>query len=184
MLPHITASRRRSRGISFSHAMAFLGGMLVGTLFLLIFQGSTLHTVQELEHFAEQHLKANNVECDSQVAPAQKPNEHIAMVDVEYHSTHGVAGLDCSTHGGPSSQSATKELVYWKDLPLDSEFISPLFNKDERQYLTFEPDGGKGNIPMDPNADLNSNNVRFDLQHRWLEQHSHVNGEIFPAMML
>jgi hypothetical protein len=51
--------------------------------------------------------------------------------------------LDCSSHGGGGQ--AAQEMVYWKDLPLDNEFVSPFRSSERRQYLTFEPDGGGWN---------------------------------------
>lgn len=60
------------------------------------------------------------------------------------HVLHDVAGLDCSAHGGPSNDLA-QEMVYWRDLPKDSAFVSPFHDKQTRRYLTFEPDGGGWN---------------------------------------
>jgi hypothetical protein len=51
---------------------------------------------------------------------------------------HVVAGLTCGKHGGPSSQAAVNEMVYWKDIPQDAAFVAPL-KAPEEQYLTFEP---------------------------------------------
>lgn len=53
-------------------------------------------------------------------------------------SGHVVAGLTCDKHGGPVSEDARNEMVYWKDIPQDSTFESPL-KAPEEQYLTFEP---------------------------------------------
>lgn len=97
-----------------------------------------LHSSND-EHFAVSHLQSGSlvakVPPPQQAAPISLPDEH--------HSTHGVAGLDCRAHGGPESSEITQELVYWKDLPLDNDYVSPLKSVSERQYLTFEPDGGK-----------------------------------------
>ena len=53
-------------------------------------------------------------------------------------SVHQVAGLTCQKHGGPASEDAVNEMVYWRDIPQDAAFVSPL-RADEEQYLTFEP---------------------------------------------
>jgi hypothetical protein len=51
-----------------------------------------------------------------------------------------LAGLNCDRWGGPSNDLA-EEMVYWEDIPSDSQFISP-FHKNEgpTQYFTFEAD--------------------------------------------
>jgi hypothetical protein len=36
-------------------------------------------------------------------------------------------------------------MVYWKDLPGDSSYVAPFYDKNQRRYLTFEPDGGGWN---------------------------------------
>jgi len=61
---------------------------------------------------------------------------------------HPVAGLDCKEHDGPMEQDATDEMVYWRDIPQDNNWVSPfknIKNTSQRQYLTFEPDGGGWN---------------------------------------
>ncbi|KAL3785875.1 hypothetical protein HJC23_008763 [Cyclotella cryptica] len=55
---------------------------------------------------------------------------------------HDLAGLSCTDHGGPSDELAA-EMVYWEDIPSDSNFKSPIGANDKtNKYLTFEPDGG------------------------------------------
>ena len=133
----VKAERRRNRGISFSHVVAFLGGMTVATLFMTFFHGTILHATGYSDPFATGNDQPNLN------TSARSP--HIATTDTyRYHSTpQAVAGLDCSAHGGPNTAEITQELVYWKDLPLDNEYISPLRSTTVRQYLTFEPDGGE-----------------------------------------
>lgn len=54
---------------------------------------------------------------------------------------HDLAGLNCEDHGGPSYELA-EEMVYWRDVPSDATFKSPIGRDDgRRKYLTFEPDG-------------------------------------------
>ena len=40
-------------------------------------------------------------------------------------------------------------MVYWKDIPTDALFVSPLLannnDKQEQKYVTFEPDEGRWN---------------------------------------
>ena len=69
----------------------------------------------------------------------ENKNEHI----------NRLAGLNCDRFGGPSELVA-EEMVYWEDIPTDSNFVSPFFKKDgPTQYMTFEPDhGGWNNIRM------------------------------------
>jgi len=57
-----------------------------------------------------------------------------------------IASLSCTKHGGPSDEFA-QEMVYWSDIPSDSLYVSPLKQKfsNQRQYMTFEPDGGGWN---------------------------------------
>eukprot|EP00934_Nitzschia_sp_Nitz4_P007377 Nitzschia sp. Nitz4//scaffold284_size24204//2522//4439//NITZ4_008412-RA/size24204-augustus-gene-0.4-mRNA-1//-1//CDS//3329545676//7367//frame0 len=134
-----TGSRRRHKGggISFSHAATFVGGMIVGTMFLIIFQASTLHSTEDLNHFAAKHLQSDSSGCIAPVTEEAKKGDDVAV--------HDIAGLDCSAHGGPNSLVASQELVYWRDIPEDSSYVSPLANPKQRQYLTFEPDGGGWN---------------------------------------
>jgi hypothetical protein len=55
---------------------------------------------------------------------------------------HELSGLSCHDHNGPYDDMATAEMVYWKDIPSDSSFKSPIGNEvGNRKYLTFEPDG-------------------------------------------
>ena len=55
---------------------------------------------------------------------------------------HELSGLSCHDHNGPFDELATAEMVYWKDIPSDSSFKSPIGNEvGNRMYLTFEPDG-------------------------------------------
>ena len=133
--------RRRRSGTSFSHVAAFLLGMIAATMLLTAFHGSILHATHDLEHFTENQFSLDNA-LKSQMAVIPQSKLHISTND-EHHAIHGVAGLDCAAHGGPNSKATTQELVYWKDLPLDNDYISPLKSMDQRQYLTFEPDGGK-----------------------------------------
>jgi hypothetical protein len=51
-----------------------------------------------------------------------------------------LAGLNCDRWGGPSNDLA-EEMVYWEDIPSDSQFISPFYKSEgPTQYFTFEAD--------------------------------------------
>lgn len=59
-----------------------------------------------------------------------------------------VAGLSCYAHGGPSNDIA-KEMVYWEDIPSDSQFVSPFKVEGVTKYISFEPDeAGWNNVRM------------------------------------
>jgi len=127
-----SGKRLRSLALFVSHLMACLGGMVFATI---LFHGWILHFVEI--------PKLQDHPIHQMVSPHDKLSENIATNHDEHHQkTNDLAGLDCSPHGGPESREITQELVYWKDLPLDTEYISPLKSTTERQYLTFEPDGG------------------------------------------
>jgi len=57
---------------------------------------------------------------------------------------HTLGGLSCAAHGGPSDEIAS-EMIYWSDIPSDSDYVSPFKKKGETKYMTFEPDGGGWN---------------------------------------
>ena len=63
---------------------------------------------------------------------------------------HTIGGLSCKAFGGPDDEIATKEMVYWSDIPSDAKYVSPFKKNNEArgggtQYMTFEPDGGGWN---------------------------------------
>ena len=54
---------------------------------------------------------------------------------------HGVAGLSCADHGGPLDPQITDRMVYWKDVPSDSSYVSPYVSSrigDSEKYLAFK----------------------------------------------
>jgi hypothetical protein len=56
---------------------------------------------------------------------------------------HSLAGLSCRDHGGPSEEIAADTMVYWRDIPSDSDYVSPYAKYGpEIKYLTVEPDEG------------------------------------------
>lgn len=63
---------------------------------------------------------------------------------------HPVSGLNCADHGGPTDPKIIEEMIFWSDIPSDSDYVSPMFDpySEEEKYLTFEPDqGGWVSIP-------------------------------------
>ena len=115
-----------------SHATTFLGGMIFAMMFL---HGWVLDSVVQPSPLAEDHFHLGSAH---KIHSQRVDEQH-----EEHHEVHGLAGLDCSAHDGPNDVTVTQELVYWRDLPLDNEYISPMKITTDRQYLTFEPDGGE-----------------------------------------
>ena len=101
----------------------------------------------------------NGIQDDSGPPLLDPLNEKLPVVkmtkydDTTQHNRDGklseVAGLNCDRYGGPSEEEAA-EMVYWRDIPSDSEFESPFAKAGpDPKYLTFEPDeGGWNNIRM------------------------------------
>jgi hypothetical protein len=65
---------------------------------------------------------------------------YISEQQKEASSGHAVAGLNCEPYGGPHGEAA-EEMVYWRDIPSDAIYQSPL-KAPEEQFLTFEPGNG------------------------------------------
>jgi len=103
------------------------------------------------EHFAEKHLHSSSVNDNSVEKEPQAQEVSLAVIIKKKlaanldNFVHPVAGLDCTEHAGPLNIEDAQEMVYWEDIPADSEWESPFLKKDKRQYLTFEPDGGGWN---------------------------------------
>ena len=134
-----SSSSRRRHGIrlAWSHVVSFFAGCCVATMLLTAFHGNMLHELHDLEsHFAEKQFQ-------NPVLQAHVVKEPICVGGDcrQHHSKHEVAGLDCSQHGGVGTSGilGRSEMVYWEDLPLDNEYVSPLKSKATRQYMTFEP---------------------------------------------
>ena len=57
--------------------------------------------------------------------------------DATDEGVHTVAGLSCENYGGPQDDIAA-EMVYWSDIPRDSDHVSPFqFYGPEKKYITF-----------------------------------------------
>lgn len=135
----LAASRqkRNTQGVFDSKLAYFLIGMVAATFLLTIFHGSLLNATMDLENVAISHINVDNA-LKSQMGIIPLQDIH-SPPDKEDSIVHG---LDCTPHGGPSSKEAVDELMYWKNIPQDSNYVSPFKRSDTRQYLTFEPDGG------------------------------------------
>jgi hypothetical protein len=58
--------------------------------------------------------------------------------DPEHGSS--LAGLNCGKWGGPTQEQA-QEMVYWKDIPSDAQFVSHFHDfNGPTQYMSFEID--------------------------------------------
>ena len=86
---------------------------------------------------------------ESKGGGVEPQSDIIKHVGLENPHSSRISGLNCDKYSGPSVQAA-QEMVYWEDIPSDSEWISPFHSKHRNgppQYLTFEPDlGGWNNI--------------------------------------
>lgn len=83
-----------------------------------------------------------NTKDESSISHAAIPVEPTPNAKFDTEGIHRVAGLNCDKYGGPSEEIAS-EMVYWRDIPSDAEFVSPFASYGESpKYLTFEPDEG------------------------------------------
>lgn len=91
-------------------------------------------------------LDAPNTDITADAAGAADAAKRDITNDESPAGEHeGVAGLSCRDHGGPSDEIA-EDMVYWRDIPSDSEYVSPYANYGpEVKYLTVEPDEGNWN---------------------------------------
>ena len=109
-------------------------------LFLKVFE-------KQKEFIQQQKLKQkNNQSADRTYVPF--------LEQTHQSDLHPVGGLSCKAHGGPDetadadSREVVSGMTYWRDIPMDSSWKSPL-TSDPRKFLTFEPDeGGYNNIRM------------------------------------
>ena len=79
------------------------------------------------------------------------PEKETKKANDKNNNQHQIAGLSCDKFGGPLDKEAIEEMVYWRDIPSDASFKSPLASTDEsnKKYFTFEPDSsGFNNVRM------------------------------------
>ena len=93
-------------------------------------------------------IPAQTTQRTSEAIRPTKTTNKATTASKSLSNSSSLAGLSCTRYGGPSDAEAA-EMVYWKDIPLDSHHVSPFFRPDKTEYLTFEPDaGGWNNIRM------------------------------------
>jgi hypothetical protein len=102
------------------------------------------HDFHVEQTFVEQHLQ-KLASHDHLVAAEQEEEGKTTTTTRRHSSLPPLAGLDCSSWGGPSTKEALQEMVYWQDIPGDEGYVSPFKSKSMTQYMTFEPDGGGWN---------------------------------------
>lgn len=106
---------------------------------------------KEKENSIIGHFEDTSVQNDQDDTEEIDPEE-IRRNQIDVVSDSRIASLRCDKfEGGPSTSKATEEMVYWHDIPSDAKFVSPFKNTNKnagRQYLTFDPDGGKYDINL------------------------------------
>jgi hypothetical protein len=148
MVDRSSTRRQTPNVMGYFSALIILFGCLSLGLNLHIAREINLGNVQQylLDSFTES-IQAN-LESLSQIGGGggRYIEESWEKSDVKGHS---LSGLNCDAYGGPSEEAAS-EMIYWRDIPSDSAYVSPFKRKTgPTQYLTFEPDqGGWNNIRM------------------------------------
>jgi hypothetical protein len=101
----------------------------------------------EEEDDDDEEEEEEETDKDDQKKVAKKVVKKVATTTTKANM---LAGLNCDKYGGPSPELA-QEMVYWEDIPADTQWTSPFKKTGDNniQYLTFEPDhGGWNNIRM------------------------------------
>lgn len=131
-------------------AIVFLTLCSFVTLAVTLFHGSIVHNLSAQsvhEDFYYKHLAGHphdRIPQTSSEGGAELSENKKRIMKEQPMRTDGLAGLNCDAYGGPSAEAA-EEMVYWKDIPSDSAYVSPFYEPDNIRYLTFEPDGGGWN---------------------------------------
>lgn len=94
---------------------------------------STLDLKENMPHFED--------DLDPEFDEETFEEYGIRADDVE--EEHRIAGLSCEKYGYELPTDVLHELIYWRDIPDDSNYKSPFY--DEEKFLAFEPDGGGWN---------------------------------------
>jgi len=79
-------------------------------------------------------------------------------------SPHTISGLNCLLYGGPTSM-ACQDLVYWKDIPSDSEYASPFYySKEQHQEVHIIDD----DITANQRSYLRENEISRDSTNKYI----------------
>ena len=85
-----------------------------------------------------QHVEQNQV--------LARVQQMVSELEQEWDGRHALGRLTCDAHGGPYEEEAVQEMVYWREIHLDKQYKSPLFDASSpTKYLTFELDEGRFN---------------------------------------
>lgn len=125
--------------------LALITGCIV-TLVIAFRQGADFHAehgFHSQQSFLQNHLHPLPIPVSVTLANDGQEDD-IRRNNDPKQSNPPLAGLDCTSWGGPSIDAA-KEMVYWQDIPNDQTYTSPFQPRDKIQYMTFEPDGGGWN---------------------------------------
>lgn len=77
---------------------------------------------------------------------------------------HTISGLHCLLYGGPSHM-ACQDLVYWKDIPSDSEYTSPFYySKEQHRGVNIIDD----DITANQRPYLRGNEINRDSSNKYL----------------
>ena len=100
------------------------------------------------KHFVKSNSKSRkeyvgeNSRKDAAVEEVDAAVEEVDYREDDIESKHFLAGLSCERFGGPSDKDAA-EMIFWEDIPSDSQHVSPFQKPKQKQYLTFEADHGE-----------------------------------------
>lgn len=125
--------------------------LVLCTAFIVALNLTSLKTILrsvDVKHVEVNDAPIRHVTSNNERPPIKKVQAGGVPIKTKKNTaTHEVAGLNCDRYNGPSEEIAA-EMVYWRDIPKDAEFISPFADHGGGpKYLTFEPDeGGWNNI--------------------------------------
>eukprot|EP00538_Stauroneis_constricta_P000684 CAMPEP_0119551132 /NCGR_PEP_ID=MMETSP1352-20130426/4475_1 /TAXON_ID=265584 /ORGANISM="Stauroneis constricta, Strain CCMP1120" /LENGTH=528 /DNA_ID=CAMNT_0007597141 /DNA_START=65 /DNA_END=1651 /DNA_ORIENTATION=+ len=98
------------------------------------------------QHDALEHFLVNHVNAASEMTASKTKSIEFLSSEKNGSKDKGKHNLlDCSEYGGPYTEKETMDVVYWKDIPSDSQYVSPFYDPSTVKYLSFEPDGGGWN---------------------------------------
>jgi hypothetical protein len=138
MMGHL--SSRKNNGASFLVKYFVVVVILFGCFSLLL-------SVRFPEiHFREAGMLNNELVGHSVEESFNKLKHHGMVESILVHDNHEhgssslLPGLNCGKWGGPSEEQA-QEMVYWKDIPSDAQYVSHFHDfNGPTQYMSFEID--------------------------------------------